>query len=296
LASVLLGSACSSDDDNASSGASSFIAAYCDMLMPCCVEAGLGANSSNCQQFLSAFSIGYTYNAAQGDACLEAMRAASSQPDFCSGGSSAGDSTACNSVFSSSSTGTKAPGEACEDDQDCAPSSKGEVDCHYTWTMTENGSSETRTCMVLMDGSEGSAPCVGTVEGNTTWYSGSSDGPPPAEGYLCDMAKGLYCSSSTTACTKLAAIGEDCFQAECVGGAYCDYSSGKCAAQVPAGGDCTSYDSCVDTAYCAESNQCVARLPNGSACETSESCLSQSCVNKKCEGSGDLGMTMLCGN
>lgn len=149
--------------------------------------------------------------------------------------------------------------------------------------------------MVEMKGVDGSTPCIGTIEGNATWYSGIGD-EVPLEGYLCDKAEGLFCSSSTQACTKLAATGEDCYSSECVDGTYCDYSSGgTCVALLPIGADCPTYDACVATAYCPDAGQCTARLPDGSACETSESCLSDSCVNKKCDASDDLGLSFICG-
>src|SRR5687767_6414728 len=74
-----------------------FIASYCSLLQPCCAMAGLKADGQQCRTLLGAFApAGYTASA--GEACLAALRAASGESDFCSGGLERADS-ACDKAF-----------------------------------------------------------------------------------------------------------------------------------------------------------------------------------------------------
>ena len=293
LGAAFVVSACSDDD---SSESEQFISDYCSLLMPCCKQAGLSGDPSDCKMILTAFTAGAGFNEAKGDQCIAAMRAASANPDFCSMDDDVlEDNGACDDVFDDGgSSGSVQPGGECESSSDCADTAEGEGYCYHDY---RDGVSY-ETCMVVADGVEGSAPCIGTRDGNMTSYSGG-DGPPPTMGYICDEADGLYCNYESGVCEAKKAIGESCssYTVRCVDGAYCE--GGVCTAQHPAGGECSSSysDECVETAYCDDdANQCKEKLPDGAACTSYEQCLSNSCSNDKCEPQTDFGIALFCGD
>lgn len=300
----LLAGACSS---SSSSGASDFVGQYCDLEMPCCAKAGLSTNGSQCRAFLGAFTNSSSYDAAKGDACLKEMRAAQSNPDFCTGSSSLAPS--CNGVFATSGGGTKKPGEACDTDSNCATSSQGKVRCASSY---DSKGARTSVCQLQIPGKEGDAPCGGTIDGNSTYFSGSSSsGAPPAQIFTCDVKDGIYCKSSfatdapPASCTRIAAIGAACEGSSssyaCVKGAYCDFVTSTCKAKASVGQPCSGSDTCADGAYCdtssGSSSTCLAQLAEGADCTSSSQCISDTCNNKKCaKGStGDLGLAFICG-
>ena len=292
FASALVASACSDDDPSA---AETFINDYCNLMMPCCKQAGLSSDPSDCKGMLAAFTMGASYNESKGNECIAAMRAASSSTEFCSMDDDViNDNGACNDVFSSSgSSGNVQPGGKCEMDSDCASTAQGDGECYYYW---ENEVSY-EVCMIVAVGQADSGPCIGTRSGNMTMYS--SSGAPPTMGYICDEADGLYCDSDSEKCVAMRPIGAACsYSDRCVEAAYCDSSTGECAAKVAIGSTCTSSygEECVDTAYCDETTmQCTARRADGAACTASRQCLSDMCSNDECEANADLGMSLICG-
>ncbi len=287
--------ACSSGGSGASGATrDGFIAGYCDLLVPCCAQAGLRADGVQCRGFAGGLAPS-DYDPVAGDKCLAEMRAASSSPDFCDDFGQS-KSPSCDSVFPSNASGTKAPGESCSDDDECAKSSEGEVECAQART---SGGAEVRKCQLVLKGTEGATPCAGTKEGNVTYTPSFEDDVPP-KAYLCDVADGLRCDNTTRACVKVPAVGEDCGSgyASCVEGAYCD--GGKCAARKALGADCSFDSQCVESAYCApDAKTCTPKLADGAPCTSSNRCASGACVNDKCDkssGGADLGLTLLCGN
>jgi hypothetical protein len=177
-------------------------------------------------------------------------------------------------------------------DADCAPSSEGMVVCEFG---TNPMGGEIRQCQVQIPGKAGDTPCVGTIDGNFTDFTGSY---LPPKGYLCDVASGIYCDTTSMSCTALAMTGQSCTgSTRCVVGDYCDFTMSKCAATKPAGSPCQSFEECTSTTYCDPgSKTCTAKLADGSACTTSEACVGGSCVNSKCGGtSNDIGLALLCG-
>jgi hypothetical protein len=294
---------CSSNN----SGASDFIAQYCDIVAPCCAKAGLRSDGSSCRAFLGAAVGSSAYDSAKGDACLREMRAASSKPDFCD--MSGTDTPSCNGAFQGGSSGTKKPGEPCDKDSDCAPSTQGKVDCASTYA---SGGAKTSVCQLQITGKEGDTPCGGTIDGNTTYFSGTtSTGAPPAQVYMCNVKDGLYCKSSFTTgapppvCTRISDIGGPCetsTQYACVKTAWCDFTDKTCKAKLAVGESCNSSASCAAGGYCDNTtggtNKCVAQLAEGSACSTSSQCLSNNCNNKKCApgSTSNLGLAFICGS
>lgn len=281
--------ACSDDE----SPSAEFIHDYCDLMMPCCAQAGLSADAGACRELLSAFSFGSSFNQSSGDKCLAAMRAASSNPDFCNlDDDIVQDDGACEAVFSTgSSGGSVAPGGACESDFDCASTAQGEGECHHHWEGEEQG----WTCVAVADGQAGSTPCIGTRDGAMTSYTYT--GRPPLLGYVCDAANGVYCDQESTECTAMKTVGEACSYADrCVEAAYCNSEAGTCEARKPIGADCSIYTSeCESSAYCSESGQCAAKRTNGESCTSYEQCMSNSCNDNVC-APDDLGLMFICGS
>jgi hypothetical protein len=284
LASALVVAACSDDDP---SPTEAFAEDYCALLMPCCKEAGLSNDPSSCEMLIGWAATQGKFNESKANECLAAMRAASTDPNFCSMSDGVyEDSDACDDVFDSQGGSTQ-PGGTCEMDSDCAGSAQGEGACMSYY----EGDVRRTVCMIMADGNPGDGPCVATKDGNVTWYSPGED-PPPALGYICDQGKGTYCDDSTTKCEALVAVGSPCtYGTPCVEGAYC--SSGTCQPSLPAGSACTSDDECGEKHYCDEF--CKAQLPAGSPCTSSDQCDGGWCTNNKCDGSDDIGLAFVCG-
>ena len=282
-----------------SSGTSSserddFIAQVCQRYMPCCAAAGKPSDGSACRSFLGAFA-GQTYDAAAGKACLGELDAQKSSPSFCDGNFTSKSTPSCGKALSSTG-GTKKPGETCESDSECAPSSEGDVNCQSLYL---SGGSSIRKCQVLVAGKAGDTPCVGTVDGNVTSYETSGDTDVLPKAFLCDVANGVRCDS-TRKCVAIPKLGEACdgFGSNtCTKDAYCDSTAKKCVARVAIGAACDTFSSnCVSGAYCdSTSKQCTKALADGAPCSSSTPCASHSCVNGKCGGSIDLGTAFLCG-
>ena len=292
--------ACGSSSSSGAGSASGFVSSYCQAYTPCCQKAGKPTDGASCRAFLGAFTSNQTYDPVAGQQCLDAVNAASAQPDFCTGGSSSLDSSACTNVFKpQGGGGTKAPGDTCAQDSECAASTEGKVTCA---THFESGGGQTRTCQLSIVGKEGDSPCIGTKNGNVTSYSSSSNATPPSRGYVCDIANGIACDSTANKCTHIGAVGEDCSTNAlyaCVTAGYCDSKTKKCVAELAAGADCSSFEPCAEGTYCEQtSKKCTTRTPDGAACTTSSECKSESCVNKVCSASGssDFGTALLCGS
>jgi hypothetical protein len=289
---TLVAGSCGDDADSASG----FASAYCDLLKPCCAMANLSTDGKQCQLLFGAFGGQARYDKAAGEACLAETRAIAGSADFCTTGL---DVPACDRVFVSG--GKKQPGETCTDDEDCAPSSEGEVTCDL---MFGTGGAQIRKCQVQVKGKEGDKPCVATKDGNVTSGNVSLDDIPP-RGYVCHVADGLRCDSITDSCVKLKLSGEACSGAdsECVRTAYCDDDQmpARCADRKVVGASCTpSFDSgCAAGAWCSDSTRmCAAQVALGAACTQSGQCLSGNCVNGKCARSGleDFALSFICGS
>ena len=231
------------------------------------------------------------------------MRAQSGATDFCDNPTRQAPS--CKGAFKQSGSGTAQPGESCSKDGDCAASAEGDVNCASTYS----GNATTKACQVEIDGKAGDMPCISTRDGNTTSYSSSGissgdAGParPAARGYVCDLAKGIYCDATSKACTAVQDVGGACAGYDsyaCVKTAYCNSQQKKCAARLAVGADCTgSSQACVAKSNCDQTTRkCVAGLPDGTACTSSSQCESDDCVNGKCAASGgsDFSTQLLCG-
>lgn len=281
---VLAGTGCGNDSDGAGDK-DQFISQLCAEFADCCEAAGRPSDGAQCRAFYGAFAPASGYDQAAASSCLDEMRALGDEK--CDGGTT----PSCSKVFASG--GTKQPGEACDDDSDCVPSDAGRVDCVSKFV---DGAS-TQQCQIRAPGKAGSAPCVGTVDGNTTFSSGTSD-DIPTMGYLCDLADGVSCDSQTGACEALGAVGSPCSSGfyQCVPSAYCDFAESACKQRHAIGAACVIDDECEAGAHCSDGATCEAQLATGATCTTSAECASNNCTNGKCGAENDLALTFLCGS
>jgi hypothetical protein len=296
--------ACSSSNGNGASTEAGFAQQYCALLAPCCADAGLSANTSTCAELISA--LGQGYNPAAGQACLNAATQASKEPGFCSSNSMS--SSACSGVFSNSNSnsgggnGSVQPGGSCQFETDCAPAAGGGASCLGGGFSADGGLAGSQ-CIQTTTGTAGQGPCIGTINGSSTETSWSGDTPPPSHAYVCNIASGLTCNSTTHQCSAQVGTGQPCNQdQDCEAADYCDFSgtSGStCAARLANGASCaTSASACVTTSYCDTASQtCQPALPTGAACGsgTSTPCQSGLCVNNKCSSSSNTGLALICG-
>jgi hypothetical protein len=251
-----------------------------------------------CQAFVNEAASKGTYNPTAGQACINALQAASKSSTFCT--DFGGNLPQCNNVFGPTGGGA-GPGQPCNTSSDCAKASGGSAICYSQTTFVDGGSTSTSTCVQTQKGTAGQGPCVGTVQGNTTYFALGS-GTPPGMGYTCDVATGVYCNSNTQKCTALGTTGQMCNGDEqCVASDYCPFggpNGSTCQPRIAVGSACTNNgsNSCVPDAYCDQSSStCKAQLASGSACMTSQECQSGICNNSKCTGSSNLGLALLCG-
>ncbi len=292
--------ACGGGSSSEAATSDSFAEQYCATFAPCCGQANRPTDGATCKAFVTAAASGKTYDAAKGTECLDQMKAASSKAEFCTKlGSS--DAPSCQDVYKAP-PGNVAPGGACKDDKDCAPSTEGKVDCASTFSS----GAETRICQVQITGKEGDSPCLGTRDGNTTSFSFSGSGSgttTPSRGFMCNVSDGLRCDSKTTKCTRISDVGGPCDGSSyaCVKTAYCDATQ-KCVPRLAEGSPCgtngVSSSACADTTYCdGTTKKCTKTLPAGAACTKSEQCETDRCLNGRCDtsGSDSLSLALLCG-
>ena len=295
---VLVVVACSSGGAGAGS-ASGFGQSYCGMIEPCCAAAGLGTTGVLCNAFAQSAASKGSYDPANGQACLDGMKAEQGSSTFCT--TLGNDVPACAHVFSAAG-GSVAPGGACSQDGDCATGSGGKATCFETSTFGDGGTTTTKTCVQLTAGKAGDGPCIGTIEPSFTVYSWNGQGPPPAQAFTCALADGVTCSDSTQTCAALANVGDPCSgSTDCVSTAYCAFGSGTsgstCAARLADGASCASASSgCQTTSYCDSSSQtCKPYLAPGAACTADAQC-QYGCVNQACaNGTSNFGLALLCG-
>ncbi len=297
IAGLVLG--CSSGGSGAGDR-DAFIAQVCDQYMPCCAKAGKPSDGSQCRAFYGAFASSAAYDQAAADKCLAEIKAQSSSPTYCDDGMSSSKVPSCAGVFKTGGTGTKKPGETCSEDDECATSTEGTVECRSEFT---SGGATIKKCQLQIVGKAGDGPCLGTVDGNMTSYNSSSGTTDVvARGYMCNVADGLRCDSATSKCVAIAKLGEACAgfgSYLCTKDAYCDSTAKVCTARKAAGSACDSFSSnqCAEGTYCdTTAKVCTTSLPIGAKCTSGSQCVTNSCVNSACAKSGgDLTSAFLCG-
>jgi hypothetical protein len=291
---VLLGGAgafgvvgCGESKSDGAGDRDQFIAQLCAEFSGCCKAAGRPSDGAQCRAFYGAFAPATGYDQTAATACLDEVKAVGSVCD-----ANSLDSPSCGKVFAGS--GTKKPGETCEDDNDCAPAESGRVECASEYVNGAN----IQQCQVRLPGTAGSTPCVGTRDGNITFYSGVSDAIPTT-GYVCDVADGLSCDSQSGACKSLGAVGAACTGSsyQCVAAAYCSFTENQCKARLALGAACEDDDECAATAFCEPTgNTCAARHAIAAVCANNAECESDNCTNLKCGAKDDLTLAFLCGS
>ncbi len=280
---TLFAAACSGKSD-----AQNFADTYCAEVAKCCVQAGMSGSGSLCHMLSSG-----AYDASAGEACLADVKAQVAAGTFCTSQST---SSSCNAVFTSNTqAGHKKPGEDCEMDSDCAPSSDGTVVCASRYVDPN----WLHKCQVRMPGKVGDT-CLGTQDGDLFSSVGAANtGDLAASGYVCNTADSLTCSSSSGTCIALSGVGQACaYTSDCVRSAYCD-GKDRCSARVAAGAACTGQgDECVAGYYCADASprQCTPQVGTGASCTSDAMCTSDNCVDSTCKpGLGDtLGWAIFC--
>ncbi len=290
-ASILLGGliaiGCSGGSDSSSSNGN-FGERYCGLFRPCCDKAGLPVTNQQACKLL--FGSAQAKDQAAAEECISQYEAWAQEADWCDTFANKPRPASCEKAYPEQpSNGTKKPGETCSASDDCAASSKGEVECYSDFSGTGN-----HYCRVVVNAESGGA-CVGTRSDNITVYEGNTSGA--LELAICDRADGLFCDSGT--CVPVVSEGGTCTSSfSCAGDTlYC--GSGTCQAKVGVGSSCqASSSACADEAYCDFSTQiCQARLPDGSSCTSLEQCQSSYCDGNVCaqfNGFGDLTLSIFC--
>ncbi len=296
--------ACGDDDEK--SPMQSFVNEYCSMVSTCCESWGAkNDGGATCKMFIAYMSMGATYDAARGDACLEYMRSAQSEGKLCTVATSAStaDPNPCQEVIETApSTGTTQPGGTCDFSDDCAAPAGKTASCasYYSSDGDAGSGSFVRYCQVVTPGKEGDGPCSMTVTENGSTWSSSMGGDKVLETISCAKADGLYCDQTSQKCTAVSADGADCKISEaCTTASFCS-SSGKCTPDIAIGSACEEfYSDCVEGAYCDEaSGECAKLKAQGEACVSMTECVTMDCTDSKCGpgfGSGLVG-GMLCGH
>ncbi len=304
IGAALLPSACGSEVGNSKDGgggstssASAFAMSYCNLIQPCCANAGLPADGAQCQAFTSAFIPSVHYDSAAGEACLAAIQ--SSGDAVCS--TLGLTLSACAEVITPV-YGATPPGGPCTQSSDCAaaPGAGGGALCYEQSMAVDGGVAQTQTCVQTLVGEPGQGPCIGNENGlfTTTFSVGFATSAPPSQAYLCDEAAGVICGSSQT-CDAVSAVGGTCTtDANCVSSAYCAFAAdgSTCVARLADGSSCaTATTACQSTSYCdSTSETCKPLLADGAVCSIDTQCASSVCTNGACSpNNGDL--TFLCG-
>ncbi|HEY3822148.1 MAG TPA: Dickkopf N-terminal cysteine-rich domain-containing protein [Polyangiaceae bacterium] len=298
---LLVGVACSSGSGGGGGGAASngsaFAQDFCNLIEPCCAQAGLGTTGTLCLAFADEAAESGTYDPAAGEACIAGMQAESGTPALCT--YLGNDVPACSQAFRANG-GSAPPGAACMQDSDCASAPGGGATCFTDFAFGDGGSNETQTCVQTMVGQAGQGPCIGIVEPSGTEYEWSGTGSPPSSGYTCATASGLTCDQTTQKCLALATTGAACSSdQDCVAADYCSFGGqgSACAVRFADGASCSAdAEGCLATSYCDSSTMtCKPLLATGSSCTASQQCSSTQCVNDVCSGSNNLGLQLFCG-
>lgn len=272
--------ACSDDD----SEQNSFAREYCALLMPCCNKVGLSNDPAICQASIEAMMHISGFSESKHEQCLAAMRAASSEADYCT--KDGLEFEECETLFVS--RGDTQPGGACEWHFDCARSPQGTPIC---MPHAEEGDSY-GSCVIVADGKVGDSPCVGTKHDGLFLYATDAKARPLA--YGCDQDRGNYCNEESLKCEPVALLGQSCSPAPCEDGTFCDHEGKTCVPNQPAGAPCIFSDECEGNLFC--DGVCKSLLPIGSACMFGSECISNHCENKVCaEAPKDTGLAWLCG-
>jgi hypothetical protein len=256
-----------------------FTAAVCDSVEPCCQASKYGWSRSGCESAAaklvqtsaaSASIAGVTWDAQAAGKCIAGIK-----HDYagCNAPINIDLYDACRAVL----VGSKAPGEACTNQLECASPPNGQARC--TSLRTDAGTVTPQVCTVQASmyargklGDPCNENCKYSDIGSLSCYggpgtkNGSANAPIVAN---CFENDGLYCDDVTVTCTARKPLGAACKQHfECEVGRFCQ--SGKCATPLPLGASCVS-GGCEPGLYCEMRKEfvCKQALPDGSSCSAS---------------------------
>ena len=266
--------------------------------------ANLPTDGATCRSVLAAAFPAAAYDAQAGEACLAALRAEASRPEFCQAMRTV---DACRNVFSKGAA-SRLPGERCQSHGDCAPAAgEGKAICALGSAPGAPEQAPVHICQVQLRGKAGDYPCVATVDGTSSAYPAINVASPP-RAYLCHVDDGLRCDDKSLECVKLKLAGEACerpapagstsppsLTEDCAKGTYCDPNQRLCVARKAIATACSTFTGgaeCIDDAYCSEAARaCTARVADLGACTKDLECRSGSCVQGQCESD----LVLVCG-
>ncbi|WP_394836462.1 hypothetical protein LVJ94_06100 [Pendulispora rubella] len=262
-----------------------FALQYCALVGPCCQTVGAQANEATCRGQVESNYAG-RFDGRAGDTCLADLRAATAHSNFCA--EDLADTPSCAIL---EVRGSKQPGEECNTDAACAPSTEGHVACAFS------SDSRKQVCEIQLVGALGATPCVGYMEGRRRELN---DDIKPARAYLCDRAQGLRCDGASKTCVALSNVGGTCVRdGDCENSASCN--AGRCVARAAVGSHCdrvTNAIKCDLDAYCnPDTSKCAPLLSVGEPCSNGISCGAGRCISGKCQQGGSyLTLGFLCGH
>jgi hypothetical protein len=277
--------------------------AACGNVGKCCTDWGFKYDAAKCAERLKAdvqqsvnnatAATGVVYNPNKAGECVSAYKAIATACSVTDAQMTSWK-LACNSIW----TGTRANGEPCKDDFECAGAENGTATCATLHSLDGGVSGSCITVTSSNPHGTKGAPCAGTCrkESLGTVCSGSSNSPPGASS--CYVEDGLYCDeSSSWKCVELVAVGGSCKGGEfCVKEAYCN--SGTCAARIAVGGACASAGSndCQDGVWCnAATKLCEGAKDDKQPCTSNSECKSTRCDNGICVPSNVIASNSGCG-
>ncbi len=251
----------------------------CAAIAPCCVQDQLIGDEAHCraslQGLIASFGIGLdpSRDRATVAKCVEEAIALATQ---------------CDPAFvnppSCSPVGTKLPGSACEDDDECATPAVGTAHCEDS-----DVGPNPKVCKQRIPGKAGD-PCVWTCVNPdfTTCFSGVASQANIE--VTCLVSDGLTCTGT---CTPFDALGEPCQSFSCGPDAFCN-AQAVCEAKRPLGATCPEFafgieQSCAEGSYCegaqsgvTHSGTCAPMSEIGDPCSTDAQCKGDNCHQGTC--------------
>jgi hypothetical protein len=270
-----------------------WLAAYCELMKPCCAAEGLPTDGKQCAEFFDGLGPEPEIDLLVEKACIAEQQALAAKGKFCEDGRF--DSELCQRAWRRK--GTKTPGEACMEESECAQGPEGVARC-YPEELT-SGTAPMR-CQIQARGIEGSKPCVATALGRAEQVP-FTPMPFPLKGYVCYLADGLRCDGG--ACVRVKRAGEPCATLDdCMKGTFCNGLTKMCAPRKPLGADCSAGllgdKECDDGGWCPPNVQtCVAQVGYGALCQGGAECRSGMCKVDRCDLSLEVafGLEPVCG-
>jgi hypothetical protein len=242
---------------------------FCDSFGACCAADSLPFDRTNCVAYVTASqkqsldestALGARYDAQAAGNCAAAVK----DNIRCAATDSAVVNAACNAIL----VGTRAIGQECNSNRDCAPPGFCDLDVQTgasicatpaaapTFAHGQSG----QLCDLSCDEA---ADCGRFIVGGAP--IGGDPNQPIRTPVACYRSEGLYCNGN---CTKIGAIGETCQSFDgCQDGLFCDQNARICAAPHPNGAPCQGDGEC-------QSNNCSATHVCDDPSVTGEQCAS----------------------